>query len=131
MEIIADHKTYRMRSNFGENVKRLRKQQGWSQAELAARVGVHLNHINRIETGRTIAAIDVGVKLAEAFEVTLDYLVNNASGKAEEIRIEDQTFAEKIRLLNSLDAEDRQMILRSIDNALTKQRMINMVKDLA
>ena len=38
--------------NLGANVKRLRKEHGWSQTELAEKVGVHLNHINRIETGK-------------------------------------------------------------------------------
>lgn len=116
--------------NLGANVKRLRKERGWSQTELAEKVGVHLNHINRIETGKYMPVLDTVVKLADLFEVSIDYMVNDASGKAETIQLEDQNFAEKMRLLNSLEEEDRQMIIRSIENALAKQRMIQLVKDL-
>jgi len=116
--------------NLGTNVKRLRKERGWSQTELAEKVGVHLNHINRIETGKYMPVLDTVVKLADLFEVSIDYLVNDASGKTEVIRLEDQGFAEKMRLLNSLDEEDRMMIVRSIENALAKQKMIELVKGL-
>ena len=74
--------------------------------------------------------LDTVVKLANLFEVSIDYLVNDASGKTETVQLEDQSFAEKMRLLNSLDEEDRQMIIRSIENALAKQRMIELVKNI-
>lgn len=119
-----------IKMNLGANVKRLRKERSWSQTELAEKVGVHLNHINRIETGKYMPVLDTVVRLADLFEVSIDYLVNDASGKTEQIRLEDQNFAERMRLLNSLEEEDKQMIIRSIENALAKQRMIELVKNL-
>ncbi len=37
---------------LAENLKRLKKERGWSQTQLAEQIGSHLSHINRIETGR-------------------------------------------------------------------------------
>lgn len=37
---------------IGEKIKNLRKNNKWSQAELAGRVDVHVTHISRLETQR-------------------------------------------------------------------------------
>lgn len=41
----------KIRANFAENVKILRKRKEWTQEELAKRLGVHRVTIVRIETG--------------------------------------------------------------------------------
>jgi len=115
---------------FGENVRRLRKERGWTQAEFAQRIGVHLNHINKIETGKYMPQFETVIEMANAFEVSLDYLAGVSTTGLDEIRIEDQTFAEKIKLLNSLEDEDRNAIIRIIDTMLTKKKMIGLLKTL-
>lgn len=57
-----------------DNIKRLRKQKGWSQTELAEQIGSHPSHVNRIETGKYKPSVDVLVKLADVFDVSLDAL---------------------------------------------------------
>ena len=59
------------------NLKRLRKNQGWSQAQLAEQIGSHLSHINRIETGKYNPSLDVVQRLASVFDVSIDYLVSD------------------------------------------------------
>lgn len=115
---------------FVENVKRLRKERGWSQANLADKMGVHTNHVNRMETGKYNPSLDTLIKLAETFEVPLDYLVYNKNDSLEEVRIEDQAFAEKIKLLNTIQEDDKNAIFRFIDAILTRDKMINFMKEL-
>ena len=78
---------------LAENLKRLRKKRGWSQSQLAEQTGLHLSHINRIETGKYNPSPDVVQKLASIFDVTIDYLVSNTEEDFKEVRIEGKGFA--------------------------------------
>ena len=109
---------------LAQNVKRLRKKRKWTQAELAEKIGAHLSHINRIETGKYIPSLETIIEIAKALEVPRDHLVNNSEGNLVEIKIEDQTFAEKIKLLNTLDEEERLLITKMIDALLTKKQIL-------
>jgi putative transcriptional regulator len=50
----------------------LRGQQGWTQAELAQRVGVSRQTINSIETGRFEPSLTLALKLARLFELPVE-----------------------------------------------------------
>jgi transcriptional regulator with XRE-family HTH domain len=117
--------------SLGDNVKRIRKERGWSQAELADKIGAHLNHVSKIENSKYMPSFDTVQKLAEVLQVSLDYLANSKDGKDGEMKIEDQTFAEKIRLLNSLETEERKAIILFIDALLSKKKMISFAQELA
>lgn len=116
---------------LGENVKRIRKERGWSQTELADKIGAHLNHVNKIENNKYMPSFDTVQKLAEVLQVSLDYLANSNDEISEDLKIEDQTFAEKIRLLNSLDSEERKAVTLFIDALLSKKKMISFAQELA
>ena len=61
---------------FGERVARLRERHGWTQQELADRVHVRTETINRIENGAHAAPrVHVLKALAQALAGTTDYLV--------------------------------------------------------
>ncbi|EPE82870.1 DNA-binding helix-turn-helix protein [Leptospira noguchii str. 1993005606] len=115
---------------LGTNIRSLRSKKGWSQSELADKVGVHLTHINRIENGKYLPSLDTVVLLAEALESSLDILVNGSTESSKDIRIEDQSFAEKIRLLNSLDEEEKKAVTLFLDSLLSKKKMIGMLQEL-
>jgi len=48
---------------------------GWSQSDLANKSGVSRVMIGKYERGEAIPSIDAAKKIADAFEVSLDYLV--------------------------------------------------------
>ena len=111
------------------NIKRLRKKHGWSQAVLAEKIGSHLKHINRLETGKYKPSLDVLIKLADALEVSLDYLVSETEEDFKEVKIEDKNLAQRIKLIDSLEPEDRQALIRVIDSMLTKKKILNLVSN--
>ena len=112
---------------LAENMKLLRKKKNWSQADLARKIGAHLTHINRIETGKYNPSLGTVVALAHAFEMPIDQLVLNSDGVFEEIKIEDQPLAQRMKLLNSLTEEDRQVVVKVIDAMLTKKKMLDLL----
>jgi transcriptional regulator with XRE-family HTH domain len=120
----------RQRSKFvslAENIKKIRKKKGWSQKELGEMIGSHLSHINRIETGKQNPSLEVLIKLADALEVSIDGLVRGSEEDFKEIRLEDKNMAERIKLLNTMDPEDRKAVIRVIDAMLTKKKILRIV----
>lgn len=56
---------------FGENLKTLRKQKGFSQEELAARLHVVRQTVSKWEKGRSVPDADALIRLAEVLEVSV------------------------------------------------------------
>jgi transcriptional regulator with XRE-family HTH domain len=110
-----------------DNIKRLRKQKGWSQTELAEKIGSHLSHINRIETDKYKPSVDVLVKMADVFDVSIDTLVRDSDVDLKEVTVEDKDLAQRIKLIESLEPEDRHALCRVIDSMLTKQKILKLV----
>lgn len=53
----------------GANVRRLRKQRGLSQEQLAGEAGIAMRHVGRIERGESSPTVDALGKLASVLEV--------------------------------------------------------------
>lgn len=104
-------------------MRTLRKAKGWSQGDLAERIGAHLTHISRVETGKYTPGLDFVLKVARAFGISVDTLVSSQGDASAEVRIEDKDLAERIRLMDSLDSEERRALIVVIDSMLTKQRI--------
>jgi transcriptional regulator with XRE-family HTH domain len=112
---------------LADNLKRLRKKQGWSQTQLAKQIGSHLSHVNRIETGKYNPSLDVVQKLASVFDVSIDYLVSDTQEDFKEVRIEDKSLLQKVKLIDSLDKEDKTALIRVIDSMLTKKKILHLI----
>ena len=64
-----------IRRQVGRNMKRFRKEKGWSQEELAFESGLHRTYISGIERGARNPTIVILARLAETLHVTVDQLV--------------------------------------------------------
>ena len=64
---------------FGMRIALLRASNGWSQAELARRIGVSASAVGMYEQGRREPSLDLVVRLANEFGVTTDYLLIGTS----------------------------------------------------
>ncbi len=61
--------------NIGSKITELRKGKNWSQADLADKISVSRVIIGRYERDEAAPSIDIAKKIADAFEVSLDFLV--------------------------------------------------------
>ena len=114
---------------LAENIKRLRKKKGWSQAELAKQIDSHLSNINRIETGKYNPSLSLITKLAEVFDVTIDYLISNTKKDFQEVKIEDKSLLQRVKLIDSLNPEDKKAVIRIIDSLLTKEKVFYLLNN--
>ena len=66
---------YSILKRFGNNVKRLRKSQGWSQENLSHKSGLHRTYIGSIEKGgRNVSLINIE-RIAKALHVDIETLI--------------------------------------------------------
>lgn len=63
---------------LAEKIAMLRKQNGWSQEDLAMKLGVSRQSVSKWESTASIPDLERIVKLAEIFEVSTDYLLKDS-----------------------------------------------------
>lgn len=63
------------------NLKKLRKEKGISQLKLAMDLNMTQNTISRYETGEREPGINELIKIADYFDVSIDYLVGRHQNK--------------------------------------------------
>ena len=89
---------------LGSRIAALRRQAGFSQAELAQRLRISASAVGMYEQGRREPAADLLVAMAEVFGVSVDYLLTGRPGTQQELQRADQTvlssMAELERKLN-------------------------------
>lgn len=64
--------------DFPQIVKQLRQERGWSQQEVADRVGLNKMTISQYENGKRKPSFEMIEALAEVFHVDLNYLLEPA-----------------------------------------------------
>jgi len=112
-------------ATFGEKLKKLRKDRGWSQDELGRRVGVHGRHIGKYEIGRAMPNADTVVRIAETLGVTIDYLLLDdlAAESAPSAALRDEELLRKFEAVEKMDDEDRRVIASLIDAYIKKHQI--------
>ncbi len=61
--------------DFGNNLKTLRLHEGWTQAQLAQKLGITKSVISAYETGLRLPSYDILIHIAKIFKVSTDYLL--------------------------------------------------------
>ena len=60
--------------NIGKIIAELRGTKSWSQSDLATKSGISRVMIGKYEREEAVPSIEAAKKIAEAFEISLDYL---------------------------------------------------------
>jgi len=105
--------------NIAKIIGDLRKEKGWSQTELATESGVSREIIGKYERGEAAPSIDAAKKIADAFGVSLDYLV----GEGVNASFDKKTF-KRLQDIHKLDADIQEKLFFFIDTVIrdTKAR---------
>lgn len=106
----------------------LRKERAWSQGDLAEAISTDARQISRYENDRITPSLDVVVRLAEAFNVSVDYLViDNAPRRP--LHGPDHGLDDRLDALATLDDDDRQAITHIIDGLIARDRVKQALRD--
>ncbi len=110
-----------LRKVFGARLKGLRKQKGWAQKELAGRVGIRFQQLNKYESGLNTPPADMLVKLADALGVTVDYLLTG--NPVEDSPLASSRLFRCFKMLEALNADDQETVIKVIDALIAKERV--------
>lgn len=95
----------------------LRKEKDWSQSDLANKKGISQVMVGKYERGDTSPSIEVVKKIADAFEVSLDFLVREGQNASF-----DKKKMERILEIQRLDSSTQEMLFNLIDTAIRDQK---------
>jgi transcriptional regulator with XRE-family HTH domain len=71
-----DHGGHHMPSSFQpQRLRELRTEAGWSQGELADKIDSDGRQVSRYEGGKVAPSLEAVIRIAETFNVAVDYLV--------------------------------------------------------
>ena len=113
--------------NIGDRVKQLRTERKWTQAELADRMGIRQKQISAYERGTNIPSAEVLIKMSEAFDVSLDFLVFKAQGQSAKIEVKDRELLRYFEAIDSFNEDERRLVKEMLNLVVLKHKF----KDLA
>ena len=99
---------------FADRIKQLREEVGFSQIELATRLGVSSGAIGNWETGKRVPRGELLESVADLFNVDIDYLLGRCSERPE-YNLEETFIISLYRLADECDKDAIKAILRKYD----------------
>ena len=99
---------------LGEKIKFARMHKKVSQQELGEKAGTHQKNISKYEQDLVIPSATTLKKIADALEVTTDYLLGNEN----ENSIKDTGLLKQFKEIDKLGADDKNALVKVIENYL-------------
>ena len=102
-------------SNYANIITDLRKQKDWSQIDLADNSGVSREMIGKYERGIAVPSLEAAKKIADAFDVSLDYLVGEGINASF-----DRKTVKRLQDIDRLSEKDKEHVFAMLDAFLIK-----------
>jgi len=103
---------------FGERITYARKQKKITQNNLGKAVGTSGDIIGKYERNEIKPSIDTAAKIADALNVTIDYLVKETQYQ----NIDDETL-KRMKELEKLSPEDKSHVFAMLDAFFAKNKL--------
>ena len=95
-----------MSKDFGNRVMQARKEKGFSRDELAKLIGTSGPIVGRYKRGDMMPSVEIATKIADALEVSLDFLVGKSS-----MTVKDESMLERLEDIAALPNTKRLELL--------------------
>jgi transcriptional regulator with XRE-family HTH domain len=102
---------------IGERVARLRKERGYTQVELAEKVGIIQTIVSAIETNTLKLSAEMAIRFAMALGVSTDDLLMPAKRTRHNAK-PSRKVLRRLELIESLPSHQQQTVLKTIDTML-------------
>lgn len=106
-----------MASKTSKIIADLRKQKDWNQTELATYSGVSREMIGKYERGDAVPSIEAAKKIADAFEVSMDFLIGEGSHASF-----DKKNIQRLQDIEKLDDDIKDKVYFVIDNIIQNSK---------
>lgn len=99
-----------MSVKFGDRIQQARKEKSLSREELAEKIGTSGPIIGRYERGDMMPSVEIATKIADALDVSLDFLVGKSS-----LLVKDTVMLDRIEDIAKLPAPKQTELFNVID----------------
>ena len=99
--------------DIGSKIIQLRKKKNWSQTDLSKEIKVSRTIIGNYERNENMPSIEIVLKIAKAFDVSVDFLI----GEAEASNL-DKAVLQRIYDIEKLDEDTKSKLFFLIDNVI-------------
>ena len=112
---------------IAKNIKRIRKLKNLSQKQVAMEIGIAQAQYSVIESGKTIPTVPTLEKIAKVLEVDITEFFKDPNKNDEDINL---SILEKVKLIDSLEEEEKNNLLGIIDMAIAKKKLKDNLSNL-
>lgn len=103
------------KETIGQRIKRIRKQKGYSQADIGKKVGIIQRLVSDYERGRLRISVDLLIRFASALEVDTSELVTDNHKTKKEIKPVTSKLAQRLRRIETLNVSQQKTIIKTLD----------------
>ncbi len=115
---------------FGEKIKKLRKEKGWSQEELSKKIGTDTRQVSLYENNKVSPSAETVVKIARTFNVSIDYLLSDDITRRP-LDMDYEAVFEQFQKINLLTDEEKESVLKIIEGLAVKNKMKQLVSEIS
>ncbi len=109
----------------GKQIQELRKQNGWSQNQLANKIEISITQLQRYENKGIQPPADVLKKLADAFNTSIDFIVYGNNEQKAQQSIKDSELLSQFKAVEELETKDKNTIKDIIDAFIKRSKLKN------
>jgi transcriptional regulator with XRE-family HTH domain len=113
---------------LGKKLRLLRAEKGLSQAALGEISGVNSKLLSKYENERIVPTADTLRKIAQALQISADYLIFDNAPKNGISQLNDLELFEKFQEVENMSLENRTMIKNMIDALIIKSKVESVIK---
>ncbi|OHD08962.1 MAG: hypothetical protein A2Z98_15760 [Spirochaetes bacterium GWB1_27_13] len=114
---------------FAQKIKELRTEKNWKQETLAKEIGTDVRQVSLYENDKTSPSIETVVKIAQTFNVSIDYLLIEDYPRRPLI-LNDNSVIDKIQNIELLTQEEKDAIYRIIDGLAYKNKLKSVISEV-
>jgi len=115
-----------MSKDFGSRLKIVREEKGLKREEIAKKIGTSSAIIGRYERNERTPSVDIAKNIAEALEVSLDYLVGDTT-----VLFKDKKMMYRLEVLQKVKPAYKDRILYMLDVMLKDAQNKSLQEKLA
>jgi len=108
--------------NFGAKIRMIRKKKELTQKELSKLAGIHYTMICKYEKGDVMPSIEAMKKMADALDISIDYLMYDEIKDRPETKVHDKELLALFEKADqSLDDKGKYLVKEFVDAMIKKQ----------
>ena len=112
-----------IKSSFGQRLTEAREAKGFTKDKLGKLIKIHYSQVGRYERNEASPSADALKKMANALNVSTDYLMNGTTADLAAENINDKTLINQFNRIIELSEDNKTVVSKLIDAFLFQQEM--------